>query len=87
MGYEFDISEDNLKEDINKLLRDIKGTNEENMIGTLVTRCMSKAYYTTQDVSHFGLGFDDYGHFTSPIRRYPDIIQHRLLEEVISWKK
>jgi ribonuclease R len=87
MGYEFNISEDNIKEDINKLLSDIKGTNEENMITTLVTRCMSKAYYTTQDVGHFGLGFDDYTHYTSPIRRYPDILTHRLLEEAIGWHK
>jgi len=87
MGYEFNISEDNIKEDINKLLTDIKDTNEENMIETLVTRCMSKAYYTTKDVSHFGLGFDDYGHWTSPIRRYPDVVQHRLLEEAIGWNK
>lgn len=91
LGYELDISEKNLKFNINKFLKEIKGTAEETMLSTLITRSMSKAYYTAQDIneeySHWGLSFKDYTHFTSPIRRYPDILAHRLLEEAIGWNK
>jgi len=80
-GYGFEISEegDQLKKNLNKLIMDIKGTPEENMIETLVTRCMSKAVYTIKNIGHYGLGFTHYSHFTSPIRRYPDLITHRIL--------
>ena len=80
-GYKLELDEDGdvLKNNLNHLLKEIKGTPEENMIETLVTRCMSKAVYTIKNIGHYGLGFTHYSHFTSPIRRYPDLITHRIL--------
>ena len=75
---------DDLKKSINQLLKEIKGTPEENMIETLVTRCMSKAKYTIKNIGHYGLGFTHYSHFTSPIRRYPDLITHRILFDYLN---
>lgn len=85
-GYGLELTEegDALKKNLNKLLIDIKGTPEENMIETLVTRCMSKAVYTIKNIGHYGLGFTHYSHFTSPIRRYPDLITHRILFDKLS---
>jgi len=68
---------------LNKLLQDIKGKGEENMLSTMTIRCMAKAEYSTDNIGHFGLGFDDYTHFTSPIRRYPDVMVHRLLQRYL----
>lgn len=65
--------------DINKLLKSIEGTAEENLIKTATIRSMAKAIYTTKNIGHFGLAFKYYTHFTSPIRRYPDLMSHRLL--------
>lgn len=65
---------------INKLLQDVKDKKEQSMIELLAVRSMPKAIYTTKNVGHYGLGFDYYTHFTSPIRRYPDVMVHRLLE-------
>jgi ribonuclease R len=64
---------------LNQLLTDIKGQPEENMINNLVVRTMQKADYRTENIGHYGLGFKDYAHFTSPIRRYPDVMVHRIL--------
>ena len=64
---------------LNKLLTDVQGTAEEDMVSNLVVRTMQKANYTTKNIGHYGLGFANYSHFTSPIRRYPDVIVHRLL--------
>ena len=88
-GHEFKIEgeADDLKKSINKLLQDVKGTPEENMLSTIVTRCMSKAKYTIQNIGHYGLGFTHYSHFTSPIRRYPDLMTHRMLFDFLNNKK
>jgi len=85
-GYELKVEEESneLKKSINDLLKQIKGTPEENMIETLVTRCMSKATYTIKNIGHYGLGFTHYSHFTSPIRRYPDLITHRILFDYLN---
>ena len=64
---------------MNKLLADVQGTPEQNPIEGLAVRAMAKAIYTTKNIGHYGLGFDFYTHFTSPIRRYPDVMAHRLL--------
>ncbi|MBQ0008317.1 MAG: ribonuclease R [bacterium] len=64
---------------INRLLDDVQGKREQNLIETLAVRSMAKAIYTTTNVGHYGLAFDFYTHFTSPIRRYPDLMVHRLL--------
>ncbi len=69
---------------INKMLADIKGKGEENLLATLAIRSMAKAIYTTTNIGHYGLGFDYYTHFTSPIRRYPDMMVHRLLERYLA---
>ena len=79
-----DCESEDLKKSLNQLLKDIKETPEENMIETLVTRCMSKASYTIKNIGHYGLGFTHYSHFTSPIRRYPDLITHRILFDFLN---
>lgn len=66
--------------ELNKLLASVKGTPEEYLIKTATLRSMSKAIYTTRNIGHFGLAFDYYTHFTSPIRRYPDLVIHRLIK-------
>ncbi len=69
---------------INRLLKDIKGTGAENLLAILAIRSMAKAIYTTDNIGHYGLGFPHYTHFTSPIRRYPDMMVHRLLERYLA---
>jgi ribonuclease R/exosome complex exonuclease DIS3/RRP44 len=71
---------------LNQLLLDVKGKPEANMVENLVVRTMQKATYTTKNPGHYGLGFENYAHFTSPIRRYPDVIVHRLLNRYLEVK-
>jgi len=69
---------------INRMLADIKGTPEENLLSTLAIRSMAKAAYSVNNIGHYGLAFDYYTHFTSPIRRYPDMMVYRLLERYLA---
>lgn len=72
-------SRNDITKSLNNLLNDVHGKKEENLIETISVRAMMKAYYSTHNIGHYGLAFDYYTHFTSPIRRYPDMMVHRLL--------
>ncbi|HET8753662.1 MAG TPA: ribonuclease R [Salinimicrobium sp.] len=76
-----------ISKSLNKLLEDVQGTKEQNLVDTLTIRTMSKAYYSTENIGHYGLSFDYYSHFTSPIRRYPDVMAHRLLQHYLDEQK
>ncbi len=87
-GYKLDFSNpDQIASSINKLLDDIRLKNEYSLIQTMAIRSMAKATYETTNIGHYGLAFDYYSHFTSPIRRYADLIVHRILHEELTTKK
>jgi ribonuclease R len=80
-GYKLNFTDrKNVSSSLNNLLKEVHGKKEQNLVDTLTIRTMSKAEYTTKNIGHYGLAFDYYSHFTSPIRRYPDVMAHRLLQ-------
>ena len=86
-GYKLNLKDRKaVSKSLNGLLKDVQGKKEQNMVDTLTIRTMSKAYYSTQNIGHYGLAFDYYSHFTSPIRRYPDVMAHRLLQRYLDGK-
>jgi len=83
-GHKFDTSSpDTITASFNQLLSDLQGRPEQHVLEQLGIRTMAKAKYTTDNAGHYGLGFEHYCHFTSPIRRYPDVQVHRILQEVL----
>lgn len=86
LGYELPITGDGRVKgtDLNKLMDQVKGKPEEYLIKMATLRSMSKAIYTTKNIGHFGLAFEFYTHFTSPIRRYPDVLVHRMLKNYVT---
>ncbi len=87
-GYNINLrSKDSISKSLNNLLTEVQGKKEQNLVDTLAIRTMSKAKYSTQNIGHYGLAFEYYSHFTSPIRRYPDVMAHRLLQHYLDGGK
>ena len=86
-GHQLNTEEEAVSNSLNKLLTDIEGKPEQGVLETLAIRSMAKAKYTTEPEGHFGLAFKHYTHFTSPIRRYPDVMVHRLLQHYLDGGK
>jgi ribonuclease R len=87
-GYTMNTSNDReIAHSLNRLMHEVRGKKEQNVIEQLAIRTMAKAVYTTENIGHYGLAFDYYTHFTSPIRRYPDVLVHRLLDHYLAGGK
>jgi ribonuclease R len=87
-GHTLDVAQgEELPHAINRLLQEVKGKEEENIIKQVTIRSMAKAIYSTDNIGHYGLGFEHYTHFTSPIRRYPDLLVHRAMAHYLSGGK
>ena len=85
IGYQLTLSASGVQQkELNRMLASIKGTPEEDLIKTATIRSMARASYATKNIGHFGLSFQDYAHFTSPIRRYPDLLVHRTLTKILA---
>lgn len=83
-GYTFDLHDEKaVASSFNKMLKDVQGKPEQHVLEQLGIRTMAKAVYTSSNIGHYGLGFEYYCHFTSPIRRYPDVMVHRILQECL----
>ncbi|GAA4449118.1 ribonuclease R [Nibrella saemangeumensis] len=82
-GYKIKVDEAHLSSSLNNMIENLEGKPEQNMLQQLAVRTMAKARYSTEDIGHFGLAFKRYSHFTSPIRRYPDMMAHRLLQHYL----
>ncbi len=83
-GYKFSMNTpETIARSFNEMLKLVQGKPEQHVLETLGIRTMAKAVYTTENIGHYGLGFEDYCHFTSPIRRYPDVLVHRVLQECL----
>ena len=83
-GYKFDMKDEaEIAKSFNQLMLDVHGKPEQHVLEQLGIRTMAKAIYTTENIGHYGLGFEDYCHFTSPIRRYPDVMVHRILHDIL----
>ncbi|MCY7349282.1 MAG: ribonuclease R [Cytophagaceae bacterium] len=87
LGYKLKVDSPTISRSLNHLLESVEGKPEQNVIESLAIRTMAKARYSTDAVGHFGLAFDHYSHFTSPIRRYPDMMAHRLLQHYLDGGK
>lgn len=82
-GHKMNVDETTISSSLNKLMSEIEGKPEQNILEQLAIRTMAKAKYSTDAKGHFGLAFDHYSHFTSPIRRYPDMMAHRMLQHYL----
>jgi VacB/RNase II family 3'-5' exoribonuclease len=88
LGYNYRlVNSQNINKEINTLLKACEGKPEKNVIDMMIIRAMSKAKYSSQNIGHFGLKFENYSHFTSPIRRYPDLMVHRILFSILKKEK
>ena len=86
-GHKFDVSTpEKIAFSFNSMLEEVKGKPEQHVLEQLGIRTMAKAVYTTENIGHYGLGFEHYCHFTSPIRRYPDVLVHRVLQTCLDGK-